>query len=424
MAQKSIREYEAKQLIASVWHKYFDEANLHYSCNSWLVEAGNLESLNNAPSWTTKKLVAKPDELFGKRGKNGLVLVNKSLLRSLSWIKDKSVGTTTLSSGITGDLKYFLVEPFVPHQLTDEYYLAIRTERSGNQILISKKGGVDIEEHWEQTVQTIKIDLGVSKDSLLTQLFDLGYDNKHSDFIARMYSLFCAEDFAYLEFNPYCIQGNTVYLLDCVAKLDDTAAFLHSTTWGDLIFPKAFGTRTLTEQEEQVGQLDAKSGASLKLTLLHPQGFIYPLFSGGGASVALSDLITETLGAEALAIYGEYSGNPSSQETQIYTNAVLDLMLENTPKGAHRILLIAGGIANFTDIYETFQGIIASLTEYQKALQKLSLTILVRRGGPNATKGLQALENAGKNLGLTIEVYNQEVSLGGVVAKIPAILPI
>lgn len=38
-------------------------------------------------------------------------------------------------------------------------------------------------------------------------------------------------------------------------------------------------------QEAYIADLDAKSGASLKLTLLNPRGRIWTMVAGGGASV-------------------------------------------------------------------------------------------------------------------------------------------
>lgn len=41
----------------------------------------------------------------------------------------------------------------------------------------------------------------------------------------------------------------------------------------------------LSLQEAYIADLDAKSGASLKLTILNPKGRIWTMVAGGGASV-------------------------------------------------------------------------------------------------------------------------------------------
>jgi len=45
------------------------------------------------------------------------------------------------------------------------------------------------------------------------------------------------------------------------------------------------GSYFLCVQEAYIADLDAKSGASLKLTLLNPRGRIWTMVAGGGASV-------------------------------------------------------------------------------------------------------------------------------------------
>lgn len=61
-------------------------------------------------------------------------------------------------------------------------------------------------------------------------------------------------------------------------------------------------------EEAYIADLDAKSGASLKLTILNKKGRIWTMVAGGGASVIYSDTICDLGGASELANYGEYSG--------------------------------------------------------------------------------------------------------------------
>jgi ATP citrate (pro-S)-lyase len=58
--------------------------------------------------------------------------------------------------------------------------------------------------------------------------------------------------------------------------------------------------------------------------------------------------------ASELANYGEYSGAPSEQQTYEYAKTVLSLIVkEKHPDG--KILIIGGGIANFTNVAATFK---------------------------------------------------------------------
>ena len=43
-----------------------------------------------------------------------------------------------------GKLNTFIIEPFVPHKQSDEYYVCIYATREGNTVLFHHEGGVDI----------------------------------------------------------------------------------------------------------------------------------------------------------------------------------------------------------------------------------------------------------------------------------------
>jgi len=153
-----------------------------------------------------------------------------------------------------------------------------------------------------------------------------------------------------------------------------------------------------------VEEADAKTGASLKLTLLKPEARIWTMVAGGGASVVYADTIADMAGIEDLANYGEYSGGPTTAETRFYAETILDLMTrEKDPKGRDKILIIGGAIANFTDVAKTFTGIIQASDNYADKMKDVGVKIYVRRGGPNYEKGLKDIEEAGKRLGLNIK---------------------
>ena len=78
------------------------------------------------------------------------------------------------------------------------------------------------------------------------------------------------------------------------------------------------------------------------------------MVAGGGASVIYSDTICDLGGAKELANYGEYSGAPSESQTFEYAKTILSLMTASRhPDG--KVLIIGGGIANFTNVAATFK---------------------------------------------------------------------
>ncbi|XP_066386008.1 ATP-citrate synthase alpha chain protein 3-like [Miscanthus floridulus] len=97
------------------------------------------------------KLVVKPDMLFGKRGKSGLVALNLDLAQVRQFVKER-LGVEVEMGGCKAPITTFIVEPFVPHD--QEYYLSIGSERLGSTISFSECGGIEIEENWDK-VKTI-----------------------------------------------------------------------------------------------------------------------------------------------------------------------------------------------------------------------------------------------------------------------------
>jgi ATP-citrate lyase beta-subunit len=421
MAEKGIREYNAKRLLAKALPE-FSGGRFKYEAKPVLVGPDtDLDNLVNEHWWLeTEKLVVKPDQLFGKRGKNGLLYVNKTWDEAKNWIQErmnKEVTVVQTTGETTGVLTHFLVEPFVPHE--DEYYLAITTHRDKDTIHFSLKGGVEIEEVWD-TVVTLDIPILSTIDDMDTEGFlpdELGdKKTKLVDFIRALYKIVVDYHFTYLELNPFTFVGDAVVPLDAVAKLDDYASFQCAEKWGSLKFPSPFGL-SKTKEEEYVAQLDNRTGASLKLTILNPNGAVWKLVAGGGASVIYADTVADLGYAQELANYGEYSGDPSTELTYEYTKTILNLMTrEKDPDGKPKSLLIGGGIANFTDVAATFTGIIQAIEEHAAQLKKANVKIYVRRGGPNYKEGLEKMRRMGERLGLPVDVYGPETHMTKIVS--------
>jgi ATP-citrate lyase beta-subunit len=417
MAQKGIREYDAKRMLATELPKYLG-GGLSYEGRVALVGPDtDLDELAKQNPWLEKeKLVVKPDQLFGKRGKHGLLLLDSDWKKAKGWIKERMKTETTVGK-TKGTLTHFLIEPFVPHDEDEEWYVAIRSERDNDLVYFSIKGGIFVEENWDKVLE-IKVPITTDPETVdfAGKLSDAG---KHRDtvaaFMKALYQFYSDCGFTYLEINPFTFtEKGEIVPLDVVAKVDDTAAFDCRKVWGDLEFPKPFG-ETHTKEEEFVKYLDEQSGASLKLTILNPKGRVWTMVAGGGASVIYSDTVCDLGFSKELANYGEYSGDPSRELTYQYAKTLLDLMTrEKDPKG--KFLIIGGGIANFTDVAKTFAGIIQALTEYKQKLIENKVKIYVRRGGPNYQEGLAKMRALGETLGVPIEVYGPETHMTKIVS--------
>ena len=276
-------------------------------------------------------------------------------------------------------------------------------------------------------------------------MHDSSIGTNHSFTVARLYAVYVDCQFTYLEINPLVVIPNEdatsaeVHFLDLAAKLDQTADFECGNKWAiarspaalgivaqssntgvnidagpPIEFPAPFG-RELTKEEAYIAELDAKTGASLKLTVLNPNGRIWTLVAGGGASVVYADAIASAGFADELANYGEYSGAPTESQTYHYARTVLDLMLRAPVTEQGKVLFIGGGIANFTNVASTFKGVIKALREYGKALIEHNTQIWVRRAGPNYQEGLKNLKAATQELGLNAKIFGPEMHVSGIV---------
>ncbi|MCK4849055.1 MAG: ATPase, partial [Candidatus Heimdallarchaeota archaeon] len=149
MAQKSIYEFDAKKLIASELVKHFPQFDYH---NKLVVITPdtNLDKLSDDHPWIkTEKLAAKPDQLFGKRGKANLLLLNADFTQLKSFIQEK-LGKEQQIGHTKGLLTRILVEPFIPHD--KEYYVSITSDRDSDTIHFSFEGGIFVEENWDKVI--------------------------------------------------------------------------------------------------------------------------------------------------------------------------------------------------------------------------------------------------------------------------------
>ena len=416
MAQRAIREYDGKALFAKSWDQYF--SGFRYGFESVLVTNGD-------------ELKAKPDMLFGKRGKNDLVLFKVSkpgdvkLADAAKWIDEKRAAHTKLLSGQEGQLTHFVVEPFTPHTQEEEYYISATCVDEDDVLYMSAEGGMEVEENWDKVVE-VRIPITMSDAEMEKAVkanipSDIKDKEQFGKFAVEFFRFYRDMNFAYLEINPIVMQGERCELLDLVARLDDTAGFMMRDAWGDIDYPTAFGMEDQSPEEKAIADADAKSGASLKLTVLNPKGRIWTMVAGGGASVVYADTIADFAEATGgsvndLANYGEYSGGPTTDETRFYAETVLDLMTrEKDGQGRDKILIIGGAIANFTDVAKTFTGIIQAFDKYADKMKSVGTRIYVRRGGPNYEKGLKDIKEAADRLGLYIEVYGPETHVTDIV---------
>lgn len=127
-------------------------------------------------------------------------------------------------------------------------------------------------------------------------------------------------------------------------------------------------------------------------------GDIAILASGGGASMINIDALL-ALGGKP-ANYTEYSGNPKAEVVRELTVRVLS-------RPGLRGCWVVGGIANFTDIFETMRGFVEGLRE-----AKPKFPIVIRRDGPRQKEAFEMLREVRDRDGFDLHIYGSEMSMG------------
>jgi len=336
------------------------------------LTSSNYQSiLKNLPKeLTSTNLVLKVDQGIKKRGKQGLVKINLSPSDIPSIIEEwSSLGWTS-----------FLLEPVIEHSAEAEHYLAIERARDGWHVSYSAKGGIDVESSWDSIKNAVLSPSGELPKGVSTFL----KSPILQAFITNILPLMEQYHIVFLEMNPVLIRETHVVPLDMACEIDDTGSNLPSIP-----------NKNISESETKIASLDASTPASLKFKLINPSGSIWVLLSGGGASLVLADEVADQGMGHELANYGEYSGAPTDEDVYSYTKIILEQMLASTHQQSSKLkaLVIAAGIANFTDVAKTFKGIIRAMEEIKADLKVSHVKVFVRRGGPNEAKGLQMMSD-------------------------------
>ena len=326
-------------------------------------------------------VVVKAQVLSGKRGKNNgirfcssaeAVAKAVSELFSLN-IRDQYVAAVWVEEKL---------------EIVEEHYLSMTYDTNKKQPLLiySRDGGMEIEEVVEDKIQ--KLHLKIQNERIDVNI----------PYAQQLWECFRTEDCRVVEINPLVktIDGRWV-AADAKVAIDDDAFFRHEE-WKQLE-PRTMLGRLPTEREVAVKAIDEGEnyyrGTAGKY--IEMEGDIAILFSGGGASIANMDALMKA-GLHP-ANYTEYSGNPPREKVYALAKLVL-------AKPGLRGLWIAGGVANFTNVAETFHGIVDALDEI-----KPTYPIVVRRAGPCEEEGMRLMQECAARNGLNMKLFGKETSM-------------
>jgi ATP-citrate lyase beta-subunit len=394
MPRKKISEFRAKTILAAALDTVYTGISID-SAGTWAAALAHLPA--------GARYVVKVDQGVKGRFKKGLVRLDRTEKQLEGDIEDLS------SQGF----RYLLVEEQMDHAAVDERYLAFERMREGNIISFSTHGGINIEDTAD-TIRRAPFSAKVAERAAEA----LGLPTQT---LVNLERAFNDNYFSFLEVNPLVVASGQAQMLDAAVEVDSEAEFFVQERWTQQDF-RSYEKAARLPQMDAVEELADQSQASFRLAVLNPHGSIFLLLSGGGASVVLADEVFNQGRGQELGNYGEYSGNPSAEETLIYTRQVLSLMLNSS--APNKVLVIAGGVANFTDVRATFKGVIEALDEAKAEMKKQAIRVYVRRGGPFEVEGLAMMREFLEKEGLLGEVSGPDMMLSEIIPRATASLEI
>ncbi len=354
---------------------------------SQLVDA--IASLQNDTVNIPFPVVLKAQVLSGKRADaGGIMMVNAQ--EELKPALEKMLGMTVNNEKV----EQVLVESKA--NIEREFYVSLTydTDVRGPVLSISEEGGTGIE---QREIKKYQLDL-LNTAWILDQVQNdnIGID---ANFIEKMIDVFLKNDCLLLEINPLVLTKEGEWMaLDAKVNLDDTALGRHKEEWN--YSPRSAPGHTLKQREIDAKKIDEGDYRGVAGSAFFDlDGDIAVMSSGGGASLTAMDALIKIGGKPAN--FTEYSGNPPKEKVMKLTKVVLD------KPGLHG-LWVVGGVANFTDIYETLSGIVETLKELKAEGVKLDFPIVIRRGGPRDQEAFAMIKEIKD---FDFHLYGQDTSI-------------
>mgnify|MGYP001354460104 FL=1 len=367
----NLHEYQAKQL--------FREYEIPVS--NGLVANSINEAEEKALSLGVDKWVVKAQVHAGGRGKAGGV----EIVDNIQAVKDfckKWIGKNliTFQTDENGQpVNEILIETCT--DIDKELYLGAVIDRASQRLVVmaSTEGGVNIEEVAEATPEKIfkaEIDpISGPKDTQSKDLsLSLGLNEKQSSQFRNIFNglvkLFLDKDLSLVEVNPLVItKSGDLICLDAKINVDSNALFRQEKI----------------EQLRDFSQEDSREAKASEwdLSYVALDGSIGCMVNGAGLAMGTMDII-KLQGGEP-ANFLDVGGTADSKRVAEAFKIILSDENVNTV-----LINIFGGIVRCDVIAE---GIVEALT-----VMGVSVPVVVRLEGNNASKGLEILEECGLNI--------------------------
>ena len=355
-----IHEYEAKDIFV----KYGIPINPGYLCHSVEDVISAYDKIDN------DLVVVKAQVHTGGRGKAGGVKLAKG-----------TVDVRNHAANILGmDIKGFIVDRVLLAKAEDiesEYYVSFVVDRNTKStlLMLSKEGGVDIEEVAAKTpekIHKIAIDPSVGMPDYLARqaaflLFeDIKQVRQAASIFQKLYKLFVETDASLAEINPLILTPDKeVIAIDAKMTFDDNALYRQEKI-KNLFEP--------TEEEKKEQKAKSKG-----FSYVHLGGEIGCMVNGAGLAMTTMDMIKLYGGNPANFLDIGGSSNP--------TKVIEAMRLLLSDKDVKVVLInIFGGITRCDDVAN---GLLQAFKQIET-----TIPIVIRLTGTNEVEGRALLKGS------------------------------
>ncbi|MDE2126500.1 MAG: ADP-forming succinate--CoA ligase subunit beta [Armatimonadetes bacterium] len=320
--------------------------------------------------------VLKAQVHTGGRGKAGGIRVVHSASEAVE-VAGQLLGMLLKTKQAPDGLRIDRLLIEAPIEITSEYYLGIVPDRTTrhNVVMLSAKGGMDIEQVAEETPEAIvKVDVdplvGLCEFALRDAAYRAGLNraavNRIVTLGAQLYKCFTAMDGALVEVNPLAITADgAVVAADAKFEVDDSALFRHPelAQWAE-------------SAEEDPIEAEAHKQ---DIAYVHLGGDIGIICNGAGLTMTTMDEVKRAGGSPANFL--DVGGGAQAERVRSCINLV---MSDTNVRGI--LINIFGGI---TRCDEVAHGILSAIDGVE-----LKLPIVVRLAGTRAEEGAAILKGS------------------------------
>jgi succinyl-CoA synthetase beta subunit len=345
----------------------------------------------------------------GKKGRSGLIGRAKDVSTALAekerlyFAEQRHGAAVAKAEGVT-------FEGFVESDYEVYFSITDNTRFRAPTVTLTHKGGADVEDRPRDTIMTTPFDplTGFKAFVVSNTLRELEAPKEIISPLVRelpkLWDLYHNYGMTTLELNPIRLRREANGRLTPIACDFKCAFDIDDPAHKRLGLPANLDPATSTSFEREINGLRTYQGQS-DVYVLNPKGTITPMTFGGGANA----LVTELLGDDA-NISTDFGGNPPYEKMLAISRIVYRYWLAQS-----NVLLIIGGKANNTDIFETFRAMGDALREHFEVQGPAPLYVVVGRGGPNLVRGLAYIRDVLEGLGVPYNIFGHDSAMSEVV---------